>query len=297
MEIRLGKKYESETEDTRIEFLDELTQGQFDKLQFSISQIEELNNTKRLLDFVLTNDNEVVDFINQSEQTLTWMIKSMHILRRANYDNVYSNINRLLLNYLSSIKIFVDHLETFINRKFGDKSYELTEFKKLLSSIYDNNFSYRFFIKLRNYTQHVGLPIHNMFFSTYFEQKERLSLKGHLKVSFNRDRLLSEFTKWGSVKGDLEKEEERFDLIPQLNEATRIIIELERNVVQLLKPGLTKSIENIKELIGHLQIDSGEIFIAYNIQAKNNGEIANYESIMIPFEAINFIEREFKTSV
>lgn len=297
MEIRLGKKYESETKDTRIEFLDELTQEQFDKFQVSILQIEELNNIKRLLDFVLTNDEEIVYFINQSQQTLTRMSMSLHILRRKDYNFVYSNINRLLLNYLSSIKTFIDHLETFIKRKFGNESYEFSELKKLLSSIYDNSFSYRFFIKLRNYTQHVGLPIHNMFFSTYLKQEEKLTLKGDLKISFNRDRLLSDFKKWGIVKEDIEKEEERFDLIPNLSEVTRSITEIERNIGLLLKPGLKKSLKHINELTGHLRTDSGEVFIAYNIKTKYNGQMTDYESIMIPFDTIDLIQRELNVDL
>jgi len=297
MEIRLGKIYDKfPTDNIKVEFLDEITQEQFDKFEFSISQIEELNNIRRLLDFVVINEKEVLDFLNQSLQSLTSMSTSWNSLTREDYSNVYLNTNRLLLNYLSSVKTFVDHLETFFNRKFGKESNEYLEFKKLLSLFYDNSFAYRFFYQLRNYTQHVGLPIHNINFKTDFD-RENKSVKGTLKISFNRDKLLTDFKEWKKVKADLENQQAEFDLTPLLYEMTHNIMEIERNLELILKSGLLKSVEYIDKLIGHLRNDSGEVFVAYNIRTKENGEIANYESIMIPFDTIDFIQDDFKISV
>jgi hypothetical protein len=297
MEIRLGKKYESETEATRIEFLDSITKVQLEKFQLSLSEIEGLNYIKRLLDFVLINEEEIIEFLNQSLEKLVWLSTSLHRVTRNDYNHVYSNTNRLLLNYLSSIKTFIDHLETFISRKFGDESQEFIELKKLLSLIYDNSSNYRFFYKLRNYTQHVGLPIHNIEFRTYLKQEEKFRLKGDLKISFNRDKLLAEFKKWGNVKDDLVKEDEMFDLVPRLNVVTHDIIEIERNARLILKPGLIKAVENVNKVIGHLRNGNGEVFIAYNIKTKENGELANYQSIMIPFDTIDSIQNEFGLGV
>lgn len=297
MEIRLGKKYESETEETKIEFLDSITQAQLDKFQSALRQVEEFNNIKRLLDFILANDNEIIDFLNNSLRNLTRLSMSFNRLKREDYDYVYSNTNRLVLNYLSSVKTFTEHLETFFKRKFQENSQELTELKKLLALIFDNSFSYRFFYKLRNYTQHVGLPIHNIQFKTYFKQEEKFSLKGDLKISFDRDKLLADFKKWGQVKEDLEKMDELFDMVPRLNEVTHDMMEISRNVGLIMKPKLLDALEHIDELIGHLNTNNGEVFIAVNIQTKENGELANYESIIIPFGIIELIRNEFNVGV
>jgi hypothetical protein len=239
------------------------------------------------------NDEEVLGFLNLSLQQLTSMSISWNSVKREDYNDVYLNVNRLLLNYLSSVRTFIDHADTFFKRKFGGESKEYIEFKKILSAFYDNSFAYRFFYKLRNYTQHVGLPVHTIDFKTDFNHENK-SVKGSLKISFNRDKLLTDFDGWGKIRKELETQENEFDIVPLLYEMTHNIKEIERNIELVLKEGLVRSVEYIDRLIGHLRNDTGEVFVAYNITTKDNGELGNYTTVMIPFDTINFLRNEFK---
>lgn len=67
--------------------------------------------------------------------------------------------NRYFIHLLSSGKLFVDFSENLIKDIFDKNGLEFITFHKLASTQFDENFYYRFCYKLRNFTQHVGLPI------------------------------------------------------------------------------------------------------------------------------------------
>lgn len=73
--------------------------------------------------------------------------------------DIIFDINRLVLNFLSSIHTFLDHTETYIKRTYGKKPKESQNFEKTTNSYFDTYFSYRLLSKLRNYSQHVGMPM------------------------------------------------------------------------------------------------------------------------------------------
>ena len=68
-------------------------------------------------------------------------------------------INTLVINYISSAKTFVESIETFINKNMAEE--DVKKFKvDCLSKIYDEKFSYRLLIRLRDYAQHGHLPVY-----------------------------------------------------------------------------------------------------------------------------------------
>ena len=70
-----------------------------------------------------------------------------------------NKFNRLLVHVLSSGKIFVDFMENYLEKEYGVNSDQYKEFKETLSKEYDNCFEYRFMYSLRNYTQHIEMPL------------------------------------------------------------------------------------------------------------------------------------------
>jgi hypothetical protein len=73
-------------------------------------------------------------------------------------DAILDEINRLLINYLSSFRTVIDHYETRYTRLDRAGSNHLASFKTATSNAFDSSFSYQFIYKLRNYVQHCGLP-------------------------------------------------------------------------------------------------------------------------------------------
>lgn len=82
--------------------------------------------------------------------------------RKADLDNDEDDIiiiNTLVINYISSAKTFVESVENFL--KINLESDKINEFKtNCLSKIYDERFSYRLLIRLRDYAQHGHLPVY-----------------------------------------------------------------------------------------------------------------------------------------
>ena len=72
----------------------------------------------------------------------------------------YIAINALTINILSSGKTLIEAIENFLKDKTGDDSELYQTFKtQCLSKKYDQYFSYRFLLRLRDFSQHGHLPI------------------------------------------------------------------------------------------------------------------------------------------
>lgn len=290
MKIRLAKIYDSFPEkEIRIEFLDEMSVQDFEKIKIIIKEIEELNSIDKLQGFVIENDNQVINFLRQSSRELLQNSESWNSVKKEDIENVFYESNRLLLNYLTSIKTFLDHSEAKLNRKFGKNSKELIEFKSVTSFFYDNSFAYRFFYKLRNYAQHVGLPLTDVSFTMEYDREINL-MKGSLRAYFKSSDLLEKYDSWSIVKDDLRNGEPEINLSTILFEMTHNIKEVGKCVEGIFRKSLVAQSLDIKKMIEHLQDDNGIPFIAYDVKAKPNGELGDFTTIDIPFEFINSIE-------
>lgn len=105
-------------------------------------RIFRINLQNILLHYVLNNDDTIIrkiDLCNKEEDIII--------------------INALVINYISSAKTFTESIENFLFKKLGEN--ELNNFKaNCLSKFYDEKFSYRLLIRLRDYAQHGHLPIY-----------------------------------------------------------------------------------------------------------------------------------------
>lgn len=76
---------------------------------------------------------------------------------------IFVDVNRVVSNLISSIKIFVDHFDKRLKLKLGEGSKKYITFKAKLSLLYDTIDGYRIFINLRNFSQHVNrFPINKV---------------------------------------------------------------------------------------------------------------------------------------
>lgn len=105
-------------------------------------RIFRINLQDILLHYVLNTDDTIIRKIDLSNKEEDIII-----------------INTLVINYISSAKTFTASIENFMLKKLGEN--ELNNFKtNCLSKIYDERFSYRLLIRLRDYAQHGHLPVH-----------------------------------------------------------------------------------------------------------------------------------------
>jgi hypothetical protein len=289
-EYRIGRqRIDPGDGQVKVELLGSLTEVEFDEIKRSLSKLEELHSIRRLRDFVIANDHEIMQMLNDAVNDL--VAKSTHWtgVKRADIEKVFLNTNRLLLNYLTAIKTFIDHTTTFLNRKFGEQSEEFLGFKTMLSAFYDASFAYRFLSKLRNYAQHVDLPLESIHFSA--KNRDNLkALEGTLTVEFDRDNLLNSFQKWGTVKADLDNmDTNKFSFTPLLYQMTHIIGDIERNVELIFKDELLIAANFIVGFISDLWEEDWGIFLAHDFSVDKAGGLTNFKQDELPLETLDFI--------
>lgn len=202
----------------------ELSKEDFDKYSGYISTLTKLSSDENLFRIVELN---YADLKNKMDSYL----KDYETSPDAGFEefgHLMLNANRLILNFLSAVRTYLDHTETRLKREFGENSEEYKTFKTETSTAYDNNFSYRFLYKLRNFSQHCGLPtgsIHHN--STGDENGKTINT---LTLSLVRDELLSKFDSWGTVKKELEQQDKTFDIIPLLESKAQILKEINEKI-------------------------------------------------------------------
>jgi hypothetical protein len=290
-EYRLGLIYDSPNEEIKIELADILTEKQFESISLAITQISDLANLQRLLNFVLENEADFNRLINSTLQNYVVKSASWNGVKSYDQAGLFLNSNRLFLNYLSSMRTFLDHAEAFMKRTYGKKSSQYQEFQKITSVFFDNSFAYRFFYKLRNYAQHVNLPIDCVRFSASYNQGEPHSIE--LEVTFNRDQLIAGYDSWSTVKNDLEKMSPRFSAIPLIYEMSHNLKEIERNIELIHKEPLMEAHNTIVSMIQHLKEDGAEIFVAHDFKEGPQQQFEGFESIGIPFDILDYIKTTF----
>lgn len=158
-------------------------------------------------------------------------------------NDMYVEMCKGVLNLLSSLKVFLEFSETYLKRKYGGNSTEFKAFKDSQARRFDESFSYRFCYKLRNYTQHCGLPVGELATSTaHRSSTDRTTV---LSLVLVRKELLETFD-WGKhVVSHLEKLPEKIDLLPHLMEFSKHVNELRDDLTRLDFPSVRG---NLKEL-------------------------------------------------
>ncbi|MEV5718676.1 hypothetical protein AB0L41_32720 [Amycolatopsis mediterranei] len=130
---------------------------------------------------------------------------------------VAGSVMTSIVNWLTSMRLFLDHEETDLKRKFGKESSMIERFKKATSRAFDDQIGYRFATKLRNYVQHCGLPLSRLEVSRRPGNVLPLQIA---RLLVDRDKLLADYNEWGQfVTRDLRSMSSTFELLPLLEGA------------------------------------------------------------------------------
>lgn len=119
-----------------------LLEERFDSLATNFLDFEALL-TARLLQF------EHLGFVDGNHQML-----------------VRRDVNRVLMNVMTSARGYIDQLPQITSSIFGKKDPRSTGALEILRKAYDQRQGYRTFEALRNHIQHAGLPVHMIRYST-----------------------------------------------------------------------------------------------------------------------------------
>jgi hypothetical protein len=200
-------------------------------------------------------------------------------------EKIFIDINRYLLNFLFSVRTFLDHTETKLKNVYGNNSPKVDQFKKACSFEYDNNFSYRFLYKLRNYSQHCGLPIEGFSLKSEEEPKFSGNIRNSLIVKFKRESLLN-YNGWGSrIKQEIQGLPQEFNVIPHVAIFYKSLDKINNVLINDNISELTKNAEYVEQLIMPATKNDGFPIIFSFI---NEGEIKKINILNIPFHLIEY---------
>lgn len=132
-------------------------------------------------------------------------------------NDIYIDLNRLFVNFITSIRVLIEHLEKRLSHKYNKDSEEFRSFKKFTKSCYNKYFSYRLFYQLRNFSIHTDYPI-NSFFCDYEYNDGNDVNKFDFKVEFQKSHLLKNKTLKSKLDSDFRLYNEKFPVIPLMKE-------------------------------------------------------------------------------
>lgn len=163
--------------------------------------------------------------------------------------------NRHFLNYISSLKTFLDHQNKFLSNHFGKDSDELKKFEKKTSYFFDNEFAYRLLYHLRNYSVHCGFSILKI--SSYSEPVNSGKEITYIPKLIRED-LLKKFNFGNILKPELESMQgniEVFDLVYRSIELYRELNELVNSLIKIDKENYISKVKSILRIESNKQND------------------------------------------
>ena len=161
-------------------------------------------------------------------------------------------VMRSVVNWLTSVRLFLDHTETTLNRRFGESSDEFTQFQDATHLAYDSRVGYRFVSQFRNYVQHCGLPLSQIKLGAR-DGAAGSKLRQSAELLLNRDELLAYFDWKPTIRADLMQMEPSFSLLPLAEEAMEGLHDVHRATLEIVvddalarTPVLTSALDRIQ---------------------------------------------------
>lgn len=161
-----------------------------------------------------------------------------------------------VVNWLTSMRLFLDHEETDLKRRFGKDSVEVAAFKGAASRAFDTHTGYRFMSKFRNYVQHCGLPLSRIDIGPSLDSSTRAAQSARLLL--DRDQLLADFSDWGKVKSDLVGMPNAFGLLPLAEEAMDGLRDVHRACAEIDLDVAIREAGVVVSALDRIEADEGE---------------------------------------
>ncbi|SFH69768.1 hypothetical protein [Klebsiella quasipneumoniae] len=265
------------SEDNKISEIRPLSNEEIEVYDTQKNIFMEFVNDFALVEYVRLNYESLMELLHE---TILKVAKEPSFIGSYPFKNFPFLLNTRILNYMMSVKTLLDHMETSINRRFGEDSTEFVYFKALTANEFDSKFSYRFMYKLRNFVQHCGMPPLSYTISKSLDETSS-TLSIELIVYFMRDELIRGFSKWGpQVKADLTQMDESFSIMPIFNEHINAIFKV--YILFNEKYHITKALKAKEYMINFIGESSdyiGDEYIIAKLKKTETGLSINKKTI------------------
>lgn len=194
-------------------------------------------------------------------------------------DIAYVDINRTFINFITSLKVFIEHYEARLKRKYGKNSSQVDKFKKVTHDYYDNLFAFRFFMRLRNYSIHKEFPIYHLGYVVDYDKQTSQPLKYELKPQFDKSKLL-EFDEMKKKLGlDLGLMNLKFPVEPQMLQIQKIIKQLLPLILEI-EPEYYRHAAELIIRHFNMSYSKREVYVGY-VNVEKNGAVWNKTNLEI----------------
>lgn len=192
--------------------------AEFDIYKLHIDNVVDAGRTIELFEIL---QSAHADYFEHVVGAVGLHLSSGDLLNPYSMDKFSTDTSRYFLNYLTAMRVFLDHAEARLKRKFGEGGAEDERFKAVTAAEFDSRLSYRLFYKLRNYTQHCGMP------PVGFHIQHNVGDAVEVVFTLNIATLLKNYSEWGKiVKADLqglEYDPKLFELINEHFESMYVV--------------------------------------------------------------------------
>ncbi|MGE0076366.1 MAG: hypothetical protein AB7S48_00750 [Bacteroidales bacterium] len=279
--------YQTQTTETNynLNFQIAITDEEYNKLIDIIANVRNFGNHIGIVRNIEANVIELINFFptifdNFDELSTPW----------ETLDFFYLEINRRLLNYLSSIYAYFEHTEMFITQKYGRKSVFLQEFLNRKKDFINECFENRFLFELRNFSQHCGIPITVIAWLPVYENGNPKSVAKKKFIGFERNQLIIKYKKWGTLlTSEIKSKDETIDLWPILNNSFQSLKKLYLEITSKIADSYLPGVEFIDAITSNL--DKTKRIIIYNTTATDDPKVYEINIGYIPWHWINEIKK------
>jgi hypothetical protein len=262
----------TETEDG-IHLIRSVRQLDTDEYVTARNAISELHQFTLREAFVFVIDNQLE---YQNYETSIWSSlesEPLHALQRMAPEYGGGLRNRFL-NWLLSVKAFLDLTETQLKRRYGEESEEFSRFKQATKKEYDSNFSYRFVYRLRNFAQHSAFPPLEGRIKGEVEEETGETYRW-LELYLDKDKLLDQWTGWGPLRRELEAFPTEIPVDDHIEAAMASLTQVAAVVREIDFPALKGAAEIVNALCNEASRQSGTPILA-KMDPENPEEILSW---------------------
>jgi len=218
-----------------VEYLRPLTAGERRGTARAFEQLAEVQHTNDIYGVCMGNLDEffewAIDFVARCATNEPPL--------QGEANGLVTVSNRLLLNYLTTFRLYLEHVEGALKR--GSTEEDAAAFAAVCAREYDACFEYRLAYRLRNFAVHRGFPIHTT--NLHLTKKtlsgpSTVSMKvpGRevgLFLALNRDYLLKDDC-WRSMKKEISSLDDFIDVGPVIRRSANSLSRIHEFVFALL---------------------------------------------------------------
>lgn len=157
-----------------------------------------------------------------------------------------------IMNWLMSFRLYLDHAETDLKRRFGRTSDQVRRFEARTAQAFDQHVGYRFTYRFRNYVQHCQAPVSSIVITRPTERQQNPFIKQTAAFLLHRDELLRSYSGWGPVANDIEAMGGTFPLLPLAEEAMNELRDIDRLLLEVSVAEGARTISAAREALSLL---------------------------------------------